>query len=525
VNLGTAPSTGCCYLGPTQGILSTPVIDRSTDTIYLTAMVQTTDVGHYVFALDLGTGALKFNSPRRITYTFGSGVTKTAVAPTSDVWIQRAGLLLFSNVLYVGTSDVWENDTDCTTQEGFIHTFKADDLSVQLASFITTPTGKGGAIWQAGRGLAADSSGNVFVAMDSGDYNPPLSFGISVVRFSSGTLSPASWFTPANWNFLYTNELDLTANGVTLIPETNLAFAGGKAGVIYLLDRTNLGGLEPGSGNTPLQEFQASHGCGTTQCAQKLPTAFWPHSINPYLYVWDNYDYLRAVPFDYPSQRFLTAEATVGTLLPSNAGGMTISSNRDTAATGIVWATTAAEDPIRNAVPGVLRAYNANDITQELYDSSQNSSRDDMGTFVKMSTPIVANGKVYVNTQSNSLPVYGLLCQANQGSEVNIIRGPFRLLPGSGHFTQQLTFTNRGSGAIGGPFTFVLNGLPTGVNLTGMNGKTSCAPPPDSPYIQLSGAPLWLNQGQSFTTKRDFVLNGATGITYVPVLLAGSGGD
>jgi hypothetical protein len=189
--------------------------------------------------------------------------------------------LLFSNVLYVGTSDVWEKDTDGRTQEGFIHIFKADDLSVQLASFVTTPTGEGGAIWQAGRGLAADSSGNVFVAMDSGAYNPSLSFAVSVVKFSPGTLSPSSWFTPANWEFLYTTNLDLSANGVTLMPGTNLAFAGGKAGVIYLLDRTNLGGLEPGSGNTPLQQFQASHGCGTTDCAQHLPTAFWPHVSNP----------------------------------------------------------------------------------------------------------------------------------------------------------------------------------------------------------------------------------------------------
>ena len=71
VNLGTPPFTGCCYLGPTLGILSTPVIDRSTNTIYLTAVVKGTDVGLYVFALDLGTGALKFNSPRRVAFTFG----------------------------------------------------------------------------------------------------------------------------------------------------------------------------------------------------------------------------------------------------------------------------------------------------------------------------------------------------------------------------------------------------------------------------------------------------------------------
>ncbi len=405
VNLGAPLSTGCCFLGPTLGILSTPVIERSTNTIYVTAIIQSSDVGLYLFALDLGTGALKFNSPRRITYTFPSGVTKTDASP----WIQRAALLLYNNVLYVGTSNVVENDGDDATQEGFIQTFKADDLSVQLASFETTPTGEGGAFWQAGRGLAVDSEGNVFVVIDSGSYNPPTSFGDSVVKFGAGTLSPVDWFTPANWSSLYGGNLDQTANGVTLIPGTSLAVTGGKLGVIYLLDQTHLGGLEPGSGNTPLQLFQASQGCGATDCGQHLPTSFWPHATNPYLYVWDVHDHLRAYPFDPSSQRFLVGSTTTGTLLPSRAGGITVTSNGSADGTGIVWATTATQDPFFSAVPGTLRAYNANDITQELYNSDRDPTRDAMGTFVKMSTPIVANGKVYVNTQSNLLPVYGLL--------------------------------------------------------------------------------------------------------------------
>jgi len=522
VNLGKPVSTGCCFLGPTIGILSTPVIDLSTTTIYVTAKIQSTktDIGHYVFALDLRTGAFKFNSPRRLTYTFPTGVTVTDANP----WIQRAGLLLYNNLLYVGTSNVLQN-SDSTSQEGFIVLLKANDLSVQLASFETTPTGQGGAFWQAGRGLAADSSGNVFIAADSGAYNPPVSFGIGVIKFSPGTLSPSDWFTPANWSFLYYRNLDESADGVTLLPGTTLAFTGGKAGVIYLMDQTHLGGLQTSSEAVPLQQFQASHGCGITDCAQHLPTAYWPNQTNPYMYVWDVHDYLRAYPFDLDSQRFLIDAATVGSLLPSRAGGMTISSNASAEGTGIVWATTALLDPLGSAVPGTLRAYNANDITQELYDSDQNSSRDAMGTFVKMSTPIVANGRVYVNTQSNELPVYGLLCQAILESGVNIIRGPFRSLPGSGIFTQQLTVSNTGTAAIAGPFSIMLSDLSTGVNLTGMSGRTSCAVPAGSPYLQLAGAPLWLYPGQSFAVQLDFSLNGASGITYTPVLLAGSGSE
>jgi hypothetical protein len=409
VNLGAPVSTGCCFLGPTLGILSTPVINRATNTIYVTAIIQSSGVGLYVFALDLSTGALKYNSPQRITYTFPSGVTQTAAIQTdSTPWYQRSALTLYNDVLYVGTANVEQTNGVIKTQEGFIQTFQADNLSNELASFETTPSGQGGAFWQAGRGLAVDSSGNVFAAFDSNYYNPPNSFGDSVVKFTAGTLAPADWFTPADWSFLYAGNLDETADGVTLIPGTTLAFTGGKVGTIYLLNQTDLGGLE-GTGTGPVQEFQASQGCGTIDCGQYLATAYWANATNPYLYVWDSKDYLRAYPFSLTSQQFVPGGATIGPFLSTKTGGITVSSNGSTPATGIVWATTATQDPSASAVPGTLRAYNANNITQELYDSDQVPCRDGLGSFVKMATPIVANGKVYVNTQSNVLQVYGLL--------------------------------------------------------------------------------------------------------------------
>jgi hypothetical protein len=74
--------------------------------------------------------------------------------------------------------------------------------------------------------------------------------------------------------------------------------------VVYVLDQTNLGGLEPGTGNTPLQQFSVGLGC-TADCGSKLPTAYWPHATKPYLYAWVIGDYLRAFPFDYASRLFL----------------------------------------------------------------------------------------------------------------------------------------------------------------------------------------------------------------------------
>ncbi len=70
-----------------------------------------------------------------------------------------------------------------------------------------------------------------------------------------------------------------------------------------------------------------------------------------------------------------------------------MSSNGGENSTGIVWATTTSLDASNSAVPGTLRAYNANDISKELYDSDRVSTRDAMGTFVKMSTPVVLEWK------------------------------------------------------------------------------------------------------------------------------------
>src|SRR5262249_25662957 len=76
-----------------------------------------------------------------------------------------------------------------------------------------------------------------------------------------------------------------------------------------------------------------------------------------------------------------------------------ISANGD--ADGIVWA-------VQNAKPAVLAAYDATDLTTELYNSSQAGQRDQLPNGVKFVVPSVANGKVYVGGQWD-LVDFGLL--------------------------------------------------------------------------------------------------------------------
>ena len=69
---------------------------------------------------------------------------------------------------------------------------------------------------------------------------------------------------------------------------------------------------------------------------------------------------------------------------------------------GIVWAH-------ENAVPAVLHAYDASNLTHELYNSSQaTNGRDQFGAGNKYITPTIADGKVFVGAQ-NGVAVFGLL--------------------------------------------------------------------------------------------------------------------
>ncbi len=421
-----------------------------------------------------------------------------------------------NDTVYVGYTYV-SND-GLITEHGFVQAFQAKDLSVRRASWESSPTTPHGGVWQAGRGLAADAAGNLIVVTADGEWNGTTDYGNSVVKLAPSTLAVKSWFTPVNWYSLFVGDIDLGANGVTLIPHSDLAFTGGKQGVVYLMKQSNLGGLQ--MGNEPLQSMQASNGCGYTQCGQSLSTAFWDHDRNPYLFVWDKQDYLRAYPFDAASQRFETADSTVGSVLSAGNGGIVVTSNGSKANSGIIWAYTSALDPLITTVPGTLRAYDATNITHEIYNSDQSFGRDSAGSFVKFLSPMVANGRVYLGTQSNSLEVYGLLCQTDRTSDLAVVRGPLQSAPKSTRSSQQITFTNNSPDSIGGPFSVVFDALPSGVTVLDPAGKTSCVAPSGSPWIAAPDAPLWLEPGQSFSVEVTLIQTGKAAVTYTPVILA-----
>ena len=176
-------------------------------------------------------------------------------------------------------------------------------------------------------------------------------------------------------------------------------------------------------------------------------------------------------------------------------------------------------------VPGTLRAYDANNVTNEIYNSDQSGSRDLAGSFVKFLSPVVANGRVYLGNRSNSLQVYGLLCQANEMSSVAVTRGTLHKVPKSNQLTQQLTVTNIGTQSIGGPFSVAITQLPSGVTVVAPAGYTSCSSPAGNPFVTATAAPLRLQAGRSFSVSVTFEQAGNAAVIYTPAVLASSGGQ
>jgi len=405
-NLGT-PAPGDSWIGPVHhGVLGTPFIDVPTRTLYVVAMMSTKEDEYNLWlnALDISSGSPKYNSPQLLTFPFaGSEGTLTNVKGG----LQRAGLLMVDDVLYIAFANIVPDLNDQHwSQEGFVETFNARDLKQRYAVFQTTPSGRKGGIWQAGRGIAADSEGNIYLSTAGGSYDGVSNFGSSTLKFTGKTLKLTDWFTPKNHEYLFLQNIDMSAGGVTLIPNSPLMFSGGKEGVIFLLNRNDMGKLE-GAGGGPLQRFQASNGCGQRDCAQTLGTAFWGRQHDGVLYVWDRRDVLRA--YNFVNNRFVTTPAAVSAVKPGQTGGPAVSANGSDVDSGIVWAVTTQSQRSGGLSPGTLRAFRASDVRQEIYNSDTNQARDALGDFTKFAPPVVANGKVYVPTQSKAVGVYGLL--------------------------------------------------------------------------------------------------------------------
>jgi hypothetical protein len=415
--------TGACGGGYVDfsghlGIVGTPVIDPGSGTLYV--VVRTKEVSGNVtnfvqrlHALDITSGAERPGSPVIIAASYpgtGDGSLNKVLTFNPQKQNQRAGLALVNGVVYIA----WASHCDWPPYHGWIMGYDATTLQ-QVAVYNDTPNGYNAGIWMSGQAPAADPSGNLFVSTGNGSVgiggNPSdtINRGESFLKLTpSGTnFTVASWFTPSNWPNLESGDVDLGSAGLLLIPGTTLAFSGGKQGVVYLVNRDNMGGLSSSSADTNIvQSITLSgqlHG----------GPVWWDGPDGSYVYLWNAGNHLRQYKFDWGTGKFQVPNYAQSLVVATNGqpgGILAVSANGTNAGSGIVWASRQLDGDANQAVRrGILHAFNAQNITNELWNSERISTRDAVGLFAKFAPPTEANGKVYLATFSGRLNVYGLL--------------------------------------------------------------------------------------------------------------------
>ena len=400
VNLGQSVLSSTMFfddIDPEIGILSTPVIDLNAGVIYLVS--ETFEQGAPVYkihALGLADGSEKLNGPAQIQITVdGTGDASQGGKLRLDPFqhLQRPGLLLLNGAVYVA----FGSHGDIPPFHGWLAAYDASNLQNQLSAISISPHGSDGSIWQCGRGIAVDSDGDLYLVTANGDYDGQTDFGQSFLRLSS-KLALLDWFTPVNWSNLTNNDEDVGSQGAILVPGTNYILGGGKAGTIYVVDRTNMGHL----GGAPTEIFPAVNVAGIDNMA------IWTKDAHTnVIYIQEQGSPLKAYQLiDGHFQSAIASESNFPTGgFPYQ--GFTVSSNGTKPGTAIVWENIG--DQNQAGVPGTLYAFDASDLHQLLWSSKMLPERDVLGTFAKFANPTVANGKVYVPTFAHELAIYGLL--------------------------------------------------------------------------------------------------------------------
>jgi hypothetical protein len=398
----TADAHGCTQITPEIGITGTPVIDPNTNIGYVVDQFRQVQNGvttyhQQLHAVDVTTGHELPGSPVEIQATFGS---KTF---DPQQYKERPGLLLLNGVVWT----TWSSHCDINPAPGWVIGYDAQTLQ-QVGVFNTAATGNLNTIWQGGGGPAADADGNFYVETGNGTHNPAQNdFSEAFVKFTPGGdtgVTASDYFSPSNWQSLDNADRDIGSGGPLALPDQpgpypHELIGAGKDGRIFVLNRDNLGGDGSTDDGRVIQELPDNTIAGGSW---DTPAYFDGGDPNgPWIYYAGNGDKLKA--FQLTNGLLSTSPTSQSSASFSGNYGATPSISADGTANGIVWA-------IQKSGP-VLRAYNAYDLTQELFDSNQGPSSNRLPAVTKFAVPTIADGEVFVGT-NNSLEIYGLLPQA-----------------------------------------------------------------------------------------------------------------
>jgi hypothetical protein len=428
--------TGSPDIAPEIGITGTPFINSATNTIYVVG--KTKENGTYfarLHAINILTGAEQASSPVPIQASVtgtgnGSSGGKLSFSP---LWQNnRPAVNYYNGYVYIG----FGAHGDDGPWHGWVFAYDATTLA-QTAVVCTSPNGFGNGVWMAGSGMPIDTggtAGRMFLTTGNGTYAsyPPFNasseFGDSTVAFdlANGKLTPIDAFTPFNQAHLSSADLDQGSGGILMLPDQqganpHILMQVGKEGRILVLNRDHLGGYAAGvSSNTnALQDILNEAGGGLWSTP-----AYWNRNV----YIWAKADVPRM--FKVNTGLLDTTPSSKSTVSSAYPGAsFTVSS--DGAQNGIAWAVRTDQYTTHGAQ--VLYAFDANDLSNLLYESDTNAARDGAGQSMKFAIPVVTNGKVYV-AALGEVDVYGLF---NDGA----IAAPPVISPDGGSFGGTLNVT------------------------------------------------------------------------------------
>ncbi len=402
-------------------IVGTPVIDRSRGVMYVAAVTRQINNGtpqgysQRLHALSLKDGSEQLGGPTLITATVpgtGNGSVNGQITFDAQWANQRAALLEAEGSVWV----TFASHCDKNDYHGWIFGYDPDNIARQTSIFIDTPNGGQGGIWMTGGGLSADSFGNIYAVSGNGTFDADLGgndYADSAMRLavpfgapSNSTLTVADFFTPSNQEYLTDDDQDLGTTDAVLFNDPggarpHLLVTADKTGRIYFLDRDNMGTYRTGANgpdalNGDLQDFYSGG-------AVYASFAY----LQDELYIGANGAPLGAYALTPGSGSTAATLAQVPSMQTDAVFAKTgvtggtqpvISANGTSGA--IVWTMSITGSN------GILYALNARDLSNVLYNSSFNPA-DSLGVPVKFSMPVVADGHVFVTTQSQ-LNVFGL---------------------------------------------------------------------------------------------------------------------
>lgn len=418
------------------GITATPVVDRTTNTLYTVGLVvKNNKVVYELHALDITTGHDQPGSPVEIS---DATVQFRGVSFDSSLQGNRPGLLLDEGVLYVG----FGSHCDISTYRGWVVAYDANipgsaSFLQQVGIFNTSPAVPGNGVWQSGLGLASDGNGTIYFMTGNGPFDPSTgAYGNTILNLRLPT-NPASkemevvnFFTPFDWDSSYNpNDSDFGSGGPVLLSTHELGpftvaigskhflLAGGKIPKTYVLDRdcVNCSG-DPNRciATTGLACTQDDPNLVVETFSQMVPGSSPPLAggivAGPAYYIgpqgtriFYGLNYLPMLAFDFnwfpPA---MTPAESAPDAAPSTSPIPAVSSNGAAPGTGVLWAVfhRSSPDPLQ------LHAYDANNVADNLFSGTPQQALD-VATWPtggphsgnSFQIPTVIHGKVYVGSE------------------------------------------------------------------------------------------------------------------------------